>query len=56
MKLPALRLFAIRDLTTNKIIPGVFFGSKQEAKLERTRRGAETHVVTNGPDHRKFRA
>jgi len=50
-----LKLFAIRDLTNNRVIPGLFFMSKQEAKLKRTELGNTTHCVTYGPDHRLYR-
>lgn len=50
-----LRLFAIRNLATGRIIPNLYFPSKPAAKLERTAQGEKTHCVTYGPDHRKFR-
>lgn len=50
-----LRLFAIRDLTTGRILPNLFFSSKPEAKTKRQELGAETHCVTYGPDHRHYR-
>lgn len=50
-----LRLFAIRDLSTNKVIPGLFFDDKQKAKAKRFSLGASTHCVTYGPDHRLFK-
>lgn len=56
MKLPQLKLFAIRNLTTGKLVADTFFQAKQDAKAERARLGNDTHVVTNGPDHYKFRA
>ena len=50
-----LRLFALRDTRTNKVIPDLFFASKPEAKKERDRRNADggQYVVTVGPDHRR---
>lgn len=51
-----LRLFAIRDLATGRILPNLFFSSKAEAKRERDKLGDKTHCVTYGPDHRHFRA
>ena len=56
MNLPKLKLFAIRNIADGKIIPGTFFHAKQDAKAERAKLGNDTHVVTSGPDHRKFRA
>lgn len=50
-----LRLFAIRDLSTNRILPNLFFPSKPEAKAERDKLGAATHCVTYGPDHHAYR-
>ena len=55
MNLPKLKLFAIRNIADGKIIPGTFFHAKQDAKAERAKLGNDTHVVTSGPDHRKFR-
>lgn len=52
-----LRLFALRDTVTNKLIPELFFPSKPEAKKardERNKKGASL-VVTPGPDHRRAR-
>jgi hypothetical protein len=49
-----LRLFAIRDLTTKRILPDLYFSSKQAAKTKRDELGATSHCVTWGPDHRKF--
>lgn len=51
-----LRLFAIRDLTTGRVIPNLFFPSKPAAKLKRDELGRDTHVVTYGPDHHRYRA
>lgn len=50
-----LNLFAIRSLTTGRIIPDLFFSDKSAAKKGRDRLGADSHVVTYGPDHRKFK-
>lgn len=50
-----LRLFALRDTSTNKLIPDLFFSSKPEAKQardDRNKKGASL-VVTPGPDHRR---
>ena len=49
-----LRLFALRDIATNKIVPELYFGSKQEAKREPDRRPAGQFVLTPGPDHRRY--
>lgn len=53
-----LRLFALRDTSTNKLLPDVFFHEKKDAKVERNQRNAEggQYVVTPGPDHRKNKA
>lgn len=50
-----LRLFAVRNLTTGKLVPG-FFADKNAAKRERDKLGKNTHAVTPGPDHRRYRA
>lgn len=50
-----LRLFAIRDLTTGRILPELFFASKQAAKTKRDELGQSSHCVTYGPDHRHFK-
>lgn len=50
-----LRLFAIRDTHTGKLIAGDF-SDKKAAKAERDRLGgAPQFVVTPGPDHRKLK-
>lgn len=51
-----LRLFALRDTHTNKVIPDLFFASKPEAKKERDLRNAAggSYVVTVGPDHHRY--
>jgi hypothetical protein len=49
-----LRLFAIRDLRTGRMIPDLFFANKAQAKAKRMEMGADTHCVTYGPDHRHF--
>ena len=51
-----LRLFAIRDLSTGRVLPNLFFASKSEAKAKRAELGDKTHCVTYGPDHRHFHA
>lgn len=53
-----LRLFAIRDTVTGKIIPDLFFPSKPDAKRHRDKLDDDIghkgrHVVTPGPDHRR---
>lgn len=52
-----LRLYALRDTRTNKIIPDVYFFNKKDAKHERDLRKAhgEQLVVTSGPDHHKYK-
>lgn len=47
-----LKLFALRDTTTNKLVPSLFFNSKKEAK--QTRDNMPNTVVTYGPDHKKY--
>lgn len=51
-----LRLFAIRDTSTNKLVPDTWFSSKDAAKRARdelNQDNANRYVVTLGPDHRK---
>jgi hypothetical protein len=50
-----LRLFALRDTASNKVIPDLYFADKQAAKRERDKRNAEggKYNVTPGPDHRR---
>lgn len=50
-----LRLYALRDLATNRIIIGLYFSDKAKAKADRDTRPPGTHCVTYGPDHRKYR-
>ena len=50
-----LRLFALRDLKTGRIIPDLYFFAKPAAKAKREELGRETHCVTYSPDHHKFR-
>jgi hypothetical protein len=58
MDIMKLRLFTLRDATTNKRVPDLFFPSKPEAKRERERlnleAGANRYVVTTGPDHHRY--
>lgn len=51
-----LRLFGLRDQTTGKLIPELYFNDKVAAKRERDMRNAAggNYVVTPGPDHRRF--
>lgn len=53
-----LRLFALRDATTGKTIPDLYFADKQAAKRIRDERNAQggKYTVTPGPDHRKAKA
>ena len=53
-----LRLFALRDTSTNKMLPNVYFPDKVAAKRERDTRNQAggTYVVTPGPDHRRYSA
>lgn len=50
-----LRLFALRDLYTGKIVPDTYYSSKPEAKRARdaANENSRQYVVTPGPDHRK---
>lgn len=52
-----MKLFALRDNTSNKVVPNLFFANKQDAKRERdTRNAAGGHyTVTVGPDHRRYK-
>ena len=50
-----MKLFAIRDLTTGRVIPDLFFSDKAAAKRKRNELGPATHCVTYGPDHRRFK-
>jgi hypothetical protein len=49
-----MKLFAIRDLTSGRIIPNLYFSDKRAAKLKREELGSATHCVTYGPDHRRY--
>ena len=53
-----LRLFALRDTTTGKTIPDLYFSDKQAAKRERDERNSQggKYNVTPGPDHHKAKA
>lgn len=50
-----LRLFALRDLSTGRILPDLFFPSKPAAKAKRDELGATNYCVTYGPDHHSYR-
>jgi hypothetical protein len=50
-----MKLFAIRDLVTGRLIPNLFFPNKQAAKAKRDELGKSIHCVTYGPDHRAYR-
>lgn len=52
-----LRLFAIRDTQTGRLLPETFFAGKPEAKRERDtlNNGGSRYVVAPGPDHRRFK-
>lgn len=52
-----LRLFALRHIPTQRMVPNLFFPHKPAARQERdARNNAEpgTYCVTFGPDHRHF--
>lgn len=53
-----LRLFALRNSATSKIVPDLYFGDKVAAKRERDERNKAggNYVVTPGPDHRRYSA
>ena len=54
-----MKLFALRNTSTNKIKPDTFFANKMLAKKARDLLVEQTnqpHVVTYGPDHRKYKA
>lgn len=51
-----LRLFAIRDVSTNRVLPE-YFDSKELAKKERdfiNKTSNAIHIVTYGPDHARY--
>lgn len=53
-----MKLFALRNVSTNKIYPNTFFVDKMQAKKARdliSEQTGQPHVVTYGPDHRKFK-
>lgn len=54
-----LRLFALRNTATNKVVPNLFFPSKPAAKLARDQHNDNNpngpFVVSPGPDHRRAR-
>lgn len=53
-----LRLFAIRKESEEKHIEGIYFSDMGIAKKARdayTTQTSEPHVVTWGPDHKKFK-
>lgn len=52
----SLRLFALRELSTGRIVPDTFFPDKPSAKRAREVAGANKFCVTYGPDHRHFKA
>lgn len=54
-----MKLFGIKNISTNKLVPGLFFESKQKAKVERDKMNQEepsVYVVSPGPDHHKYKA
>ena len=54
-----MKLFAIRNASTNKIKDDTFFANKMQAKKARdliVEQTGQPHVVTYGPDHRKYKA
>ncbi len=53
-----LRLFALRDSSTGKRVPDLYFSDKPAAKKGRDERNKSggNYVVTPGPDHRRYSA
>ena len=53
-----LRLFALRNSSTGKLVPDLYFSDKPAAKKERDERNKAggTYVVSPGPDHRRYSA
>lgn len=53
-----LRLFALRNSSTGKRVPDLYFSDKSAAKKERDERNKSggNYVVTPGPDHRRYSA
>lgn len=50
-----LRLFALRHVSTKRIVPGTYFRHKKDARSERDRLNQDepgAYCVTFGPDHR----
>lgn len=51
-----MKLFALRDLSNGRIVPDMYFASKEEAKTKRDQMGGPTaFCVTYGPDHWRVR-
>lgn len=50
-----LKLFALRDTHTGRIVPNLFFSDKKSAKAERIAMGETRYCVTCGPDHRHYK-
>lgn len=56
LKTKPLRLFALRDTASGRLMPDLYFSSKPDAKRERDKLGGPPrYCVTYGPDHRLFR-
>jgi hypothetical protein len=54
-----LRLFALRTLSTKRLVPNLYFPSKPLARAERDRlnkQDANSVCISYGPDHRHFTA
>lgn len=54
-----MKLFAIKNTNTNRIVPDTFFSDKMLAKKARNSISEQTgqaHVITYGPDHKLFKA
>ena len=53
-----LRLFALRNSSTGKLVPDLYFSDKPAAKKERDERNKTggNYVVTPGPDHHRYSA
>lgn len=53
-----MKLFAIKNTNTNRIVPDTYFADKMLAKKARNTISEQTgqpHVVTFGPDHKLFK-
>lgn len=51
-----MKLFALKNLVTGKVLPDLYFKDKQQAKAKRDELNTDqvTFCVTYGPDHRRY--